>query len=182
MKDIIYMVVIGILLGFNVAYFLTDCEVLAEQNDPIVSAIVQLQPRYRNDAKTARELAVAFRNAGVETNIDPLLLIAISSRESSLLPGVVGSLGEKGLMQVHGVALSARPPECDSLLESISCQVRTGARWLAWARNQCPGPTERWLSAYGRRRCPSLKTARRDPGVAVVKTRYMKIGGKQWRP
>lgn len=185
MKDIIFCCIVGVFLGFNLAYWLTDCEVIAEENEAdisIESAIIVLQPRYKTSDKykTVLELSDAFRAAGKESKIDPFLLVAISSRESSIIPGVVGSLGERGLMQVHGVALSARPDECSDLLASISCQVRTGARWLAWARDQCPGPTERWLSAYGRSRCPSLTVARNDRGVRIVKSRYIKIGGKQW--
>lgn len=181
MGDYALIVIIGLLIGFNVAYCQVEFDAEGEESNTIVSAIKTLQPRYNEpNNKILPELVTAFTEAGKETKIDPLLLIAISSRESSLIPSVVGSLGERGLMQVHGVALSGRPDECNNHLESIACQVRTGARWLAWVRYKCPGATERWVSAYGRRRCPSLKTARNDRGVKIVKSRYMKIGGKQW--
>lgn len=180
MKDFIQMIIIGIMIGIMSAYLVAECKASAEVADVVFAAINRLQPRYKTKQESAKKLADVFRSAGKEARIDPLLLVAISSRESSLLPGVVGSLGERGLMQVHGVALSARPEECDRSMNTISCQVRTGARWLAWVRKLCPGPTERWVSAYGRRRCPTVSVARNDRGVRIVKSRYMKIGGKNW--
>lgn len=178
MKDILIHVMIGLIIGGYFAYWCHDC--VAEASDPMstTEAIQFLQSRHSDDL--ASKLADVFDRAGYEADIDPLLLVAISSRESALIPGVIGSLGERGLMQVHGVALSARPEECSHHLQSIDCQVRTGARWLAWAKRQCPGPTDRWVSAYGRSKCPSIQVAIRDRGVRIVKSRYAKIGGKRW--
>ena len=156
----------------------------------VASGIRTLQPNA--DLERAEELAVVFRDAGHRNNHDPLLLVAISFRESSLLRRVearrqLGALGEFGLMQNHGVSVGFRPADCDHHLlpthperSRAYCQVQTGAAFLAHAREQCGGSWWRWVAAYGMSSCPSEGYARTVRGAQRANRYYNQIGGTQW--
>lgn len=158
-----------------------------EQEMSVASAIRTLQPMTSDER--ASQLAGVFVGAGHETRIDPLLLVAIAMRESSLREDVerlerLGRRGERGLLQLmpRGAAVSHRPTECSAELEGAHCQVYTGAMWLAHLRDeQCPGSTWRWVAAYGWSRCPSEREARADRNAAVAASYYSRIGGSEWR-
>lgn len=159
------------------------CRAFAADNTRIADAIQILQPSARTE--TARRWAGVFRNAGNETWIDPLLLVALSMRESSLLEAAEtgeyrGQLGEAGLLQVHGAALAWRPSDCDLPLVGARCQIHTGARVLQYWREACPGSTYRWVSAYGRGECPSEAEARSEGGVRLARRYYLGVGGERW--
>jgi hypothetical protein len=49
----------------------------------------------------AHFLALAFREAGAAWEVDPWLLAAVATRESSLVEEAHGSAGERGIMQLH---------------------------------------------------------------------------------
>ncbi len=147
-------------------------------------AIRRLQPAASEER--ARTLAAIFVEAGDESDVDPLLLAAIAMRESSLHPAVEsltrrGSRGEVGLLQIHGAALRLRPEECSVELEGARCQVRAGARWLAYVRERCGGSMWRYVAAYGRSRCPSEAEARADRNAAIAASYYSLAGGVDWR-
>jgi len=149
----------------------------------VCNAMRILQPAMSEER--AETLADIFESAGEETEIDPLLLVAIAFRESSFSERVErlehrGSLGELGLLQVHGAALRMRPEGCSETLEGAACQIRTGARWLAFVRERCPGSTWRWLAAYGRGRCISEQDARGDRSARIAASYYRRIGGVRW--
>jgi len=149
----------------------------------VTAAIRTLQPA--TTPERAARLAGIFEGAGHETRLDPLLLVAIAMRESSLREDVLdgrvrGSRGEIGAMQIHGVALRFAPNGCDPL-NDVSCNIRTGARFLAFIRETCNGSWFRWVSAYGRSRCPTEETARTDVTVIVALRYYTEAGGSLWR-
>lgn len=125
-------------------------------------------------------LAAAVYDAAVENDIDPKLILALIKRESNFRTDAIGRLGERGLMQVHGVALNFRPRHCTRQLRTIDCQVTTGVRWLAWVRDHCGGSTWRWVAGYGMSRCPSEREARRQFAVRQARMYYDQIGGTQW--
>ena len=80
------------------------------------------------DDERAARLAGVFVGAAHETRTDPLLLVAIAMRESSLSERVerlerLGSRGERGLMQCHGAALRARPEACSAELEGAHAPI-----------------------------------------------------------
>jgi hypothetical protein len=138
-------------------------DVCADDTTTIAAGIVNLQPAA--DLERATELASVFQAAASRHKLDPLLLVAISFRESSLRRSVeerrkLGALGELGLMQSHGAALRFRPADCDRRLVGARCQVETGAAFLSEARRQCGGSWWRWVAAYGMRACPSEERAR----------------------
>jgi hypothetical protein len=162
------------------------CEVYADDGRglrAVSQGIRTLQPAA--DLERADTLAVVFGNAGQRNKVDPLLLVAISFRESSLLESVEsrrirGNLGELGLMQCHGKALQFRPADCSHHLVGARCQVETGAAYLAEARRQCGGSWWRWIAAYGMGHCPSESYARTVRGAQRACRYYSRIGGKRW--
>lgn len=157
----------------------------------VADGIRTLQPAA--DAERAEELAGIFHAAGNANDHDPLLLVAISFRESSLSERVearrqLGAMGEFGLMQNHGVSLGFRPADCDHHLlptrperTRAYCQVQTGARFLSHAREQCGGSWWRWVAAYGMSACPSEGYARTVQGAQRAHRYYRQIGGTRWR-
>jgi len=152
----------------------------------VTSAIQQLQPRV-NDQR-AQNLAKILVDAGTEVDIEPFLLASIVMRESSFQPalenrqmfGQYNNLHEIGLMQNHGASLRVRPDNCTSDLEGARCQIFTGARWLAFSREYCGGSKWVWVSAYGRRACPTEREAREEGRVRRVRNLYVSIGGESW--
>jgi hypothetical protein len=186
--DAVATVVVAVLFAVLFCFCLGWFENVAEGCDEVCQtaiAVRRLQPAASEDR--AAELAGVFVAAGRETNVEPLLLLAIAMRESSLHPAVEartrrGSRGEVGLMQVHpsGPAIRLRPADCDEDLDGARCQVRTGARFLAFVRDHCPGSTWRWVAAYGRSRCPSETEARADRNAAIAAGYYSRAGGVRW--
>lgn len=77
------------------------------------------------------EMARLIASAAEAHQIPALLLTAIAFRESSLRTRVTGDLGERGLLQVHGIAAEG----CD--LETAEGQLDCGARWLRRCADRC---------------------------------------------
>jgi hypothetical protein len=187
--DMVAAIVAGVLFAALICLCLGWLEDVAwgEEGDEVatvVRAIRRLQPA--TDDERAARLAGIFVGAGHETRIDPLLLVAIAMRESSLSEDVeqlerLGSRGERGLMQCHGAALRVRPTGCGEDLQGAHCQVYTGAMWLAWVRDHCEGSMWVTVAAYGRRRCPSESEARADRNAAIAASYYSLAGGVDWR-
>lgn len=177
---------VGILLAVAIGLVLWALEPQAYGCDEVcevAAAVRRLQPAVGDDR--AEQLAGVFVGAGHETRLDPLLLVAIAMRESSLREDVerlerLGARGERGLMQCHGAALRARPAACGPELEGAHCQVYTGAMWLARVRDACEGSTWVWVAAYGRSRCPSEAEARADRATAIAASYYALAGGRSW--
>lgn len=158
-----------------------------EQEEAVAAAIVMLQPA--TTPERAERLAGVFVGAAHETRLDPLLLVAIAMRESSLREDVerlerLGHRGERGLLQImpRGAAISHRPAECSPDLEGAHCQIYTGAMWLAHLRDeQCPGSTWRWVASFGWSRCPSEREAHADRNANIAASYYSSVGGREWR-
>ena len=155
---------------------------------PIEQQIEALNPRLgpRQIARYARAVYAASQ----ETRIEPAILVAVGYRESGWRPDIErgrirGRRGETGIMQVMpgGVALQwARG--CRQT--QARCSVRTGARYLAWLRDEvCPGSTWRWLAGYSRSRCLSEEEARRAHDVLAARRIYCSISpdcDSSWPP
>ena len=64
--------------------------------------------------------------------IDPMLVTIMIRFESSFVPGVVGAvLGERGLLQVHGVALKGRK------LATVADEIDAGVLYLVACQRRC---------------------------------------------
>lgn len=180
------------LLGW--AIFLRFCEREARASDElwdtVHEAIVELQPRWRNTGM-AKQLTRAFLEAGDEHEIDPLLLVAVSMKESSLDP-TTRTGRDRGLMQCRegGVCENFIPDDCDRELVSPVCQVRTGAGFLRFVKGVCARraqehghPSPSWgaiVAAYGMKRCPTEDEAVKTRSYRRAKKFYDRIGGKSW--
>lgn len=131
--------------------------------------------RWANAARFEELLVDAAEAQG----IDPALFVAMAFLESSFDPKAVGKLGEKGLVQVHGMAKRG----CD--LSTPEGQAACGARWLQVGVSECgghvvldwdkcvktasPGACSGGLSAYASGSCAASET------VAWVVRRRLKL-------
>lgn len=149
----------------------------------IADSIRVLQPLVTEDR--ASMLSDIYVSAAQENNLDPKLLVAMTMRESSFRLDVesgevVGSLGEIGLLQNHGVSVAYRPVGCSLNLETPFCQIHTGARYLRYIKSRCGSSTWVYVAAYGMRRCPSTEVAQADRSTLIAKRYYDSIGGTNW--
>jgi hypothetical protein len=179
-------VTVAIWFSFASVRWLEGCEAHGDDSvsvTDVARGVHELQPTATEER--AMRLGHVFHTAGRNHDLDPLLLVAISFRESSLLESVEhrrrrGELGELGLMQCHGKALGFRPVGCDHHLVGARCQVETGAAYLAEARRQCSGSWWRWIAAYGMGACPTERYAKTTRGTQRACRYYTRIGGKRW--
>lgn len=100
-----------------------------------------------------REMAEKIAFAAERCNVPPLLLTVIAKRESSFDPEAVGSLGEIGILQVHGLAAK----DCD--LSTVDGQLACGASWLRKSFDKC-GTWDRAIAAYAAGYCTAPKNSR----------------------
>ncbi len=161
-----------------------------EEVSIVARAIVKLRPSV--ESGRAFRLAEVFVRAGCGSEIDPLLLVVMGMRESAFREDVerldlLGRLGERGLLQVHGVGLQFRPAGCTQALEGADCQIRTGARFLAFVRRLCGGTKTRWVASYGTSRCVKLRedgepiVHRVRHSMTVLKAYWTVATGRSWR-
>jgi len=90
-----------------------------------------------------RDVKVSYRNRAValtdkivsisrKNGVDPFLTALMMRYESSYQPGVIGKLGERGLMQVHPILLGSRE------METIDDEIRIGVEHLSKSLDACP--------------------------------------------
>jgi soluble lytic murein transglycosylase-like protein len=79
--------------------------------------------------------------------IDPLLTAVIIACESSWLPKSNGGVGEKGLMQVHGVAAKGFD------LTKPSGQIEAGVKHFRRALDKCDQDLSKAFKAYATGKC-----------------------------
>lgn len=88
----------------------------------------------------ARELSRAIASASYENDVDPFVLMAMVEVESRYNTKAIGTVGERGLMQIKpSTALGIVPtdaPEHGCDLHNIACNILTGARYLAHLEKQ----------------------------------------------
>lgn len=90
--------------------------------------------------KMARELSVAIAKASYEFDVDPFLLLAMVEVESRYNKMAVGTVGERGLLQIRPQTAKWIIPvhdelhECD--LHEVGCNISTGAKYLGYLETQ----------------------------------------------
>ncbi len=90
--------------------------------------------------KMARELSIAIAKASYEFDLDPFLLLAMVEVESRYNTMAVGTVGERGLMQIRPQTAKWIVPVTDELyacnLHQVACNIATGARYLSHLEKQ----------------------------------------------
>lgn len=104
----------------------------------------------------ARELSRAIAEASYEFGVDPFLILAMVEVESRYNTMAVGTVGERGLMQIRPttargiVPQKAAEHDCD--LHAIACNILVGARYLAMLENQTDKRDLEFSSTLDRRK------------------------------
>lgn len=190
-KVLLSLAVLGITFGliFSAIYAWGEESHTCESR--VHTAIQKLQPWYysSNDpvvvsrrSEQLTDLTNAICDASRETNIDPILAVAIAFRESSLHPAVGGGAknglrGERGYFQVMpgGPAERFSPGGCSQ--HEPDCNAKTALRFMSFLEDQCGLDTWKWVGAYGRGvGCPTKEEAREWREVKIARNILCKIG------
>jgi hypothetical protein len=147
--------------AFGEGYAATRGTDLGEASDEVVAAPdIRLAPaeasvaqylsrRYHVADEAVRPLVVAARDAGRETQLDPLLILAVMAVESSMNPFAESSVGAQGLMQVmtsvHADRLARAQMTGNALEPSVN--IRMGSAILSDLVRR-GGSLERGLKLY----------------------------------
>ena len=116
---------------------------------PEASTAQYLSRRYHVADGAVRPLVLAARDAGRESRLDPLLILAVMAVESSLNPFAESKVGAQGLMQVMTSVHSTRfglGPDPLNALEPVA-NIRMGSAILRDAIRR-GGSLERGLQLY----------------------------------
>lgn len=105
------------------------------------------------NAEARRDMATMIAEAAEAAQVPPLLLTVLAKRESSFSKDAIGSRGEVGILQVHGLAARG----CD--LSTAEGQLACGAKWLRKAFDMC-GSWERAIAAYAAGYCSAPKDSK----------------------
>ncbi len=108
--------------------------------------------RKRGVEAKVRRFAVYADEATIDASFGPALVMAIAWRESGWQEGIVGSRGEIGLMQIHGVALG-RWRRRPNLVWHPALNIRLGVLHLQRAVNDCLGDIAWGLGKYATSEC-----------------------------
>jgi soluble lytic murein transglycosylase-like protein len=118
--------------------------------DPTEASVAQyLSRRYHVADGAVRPLVLAARDAGRESQLDPLLILAVMAVESSLNPFAESPVGAQGLMQVmtsvHSTRFGLGADPLDALEPVVN--IRMGSAILSDAIHR-GGSMERGLQLY----------------------------------
>lgn len=154
--------------------------VTVEDIDAAIRWLTRSAPRsnpMQTDADERMKTARAIHAAAIDTGLDPYLLTAMSFRESSFRTGASGTLGEVGLLQIHGPPLQ-RCLNDGMDMSSVDDQVLCSARYLRDRVAQCDSVT-RGLTAYASGSC----TPRTDKTARLVAARLrmaQRLASRPW--
>jgi soluble lytic murein transglycosylase-like protein len=113
-----------------------------------------LKPKFKRRALKLVPLVVEYSE---KYNLDPLLVSILISSESNWNVDSIGSIGERGLMQVHGIAARGHD------LTKPEGQLAAGTAHFRRALDQCQGDLKKAFTAYATGSCDKnfLKAQRR---------------------
>ncbi|HEX4598191.1 MAG TPA: transglycosylase SLT domain-containing protein [Burkholderiaceae bacterium] len=118
-------------------------------DSPEASVAQYLSRRYHVADEAVRPLVLAAREAGRESQVDPLLILAVMAVESSLNPFAESEVGAQGLMQVMTSVHATRfglDGALHNALEPVA-NIRVGSAILSDAIRR-GGSVERGLQLY----------------------------------
>jgi soluble lytic murein transglycosylase-like protein len=141
------------------------------RGDDLAAVRQHVETFHRNVGPQKRNRALALVPLVIEAahkaGIDPLLLAHRVSAESSWRQSVVGDAGERGLVQVHGVAAKGYD------LTTPRGQLEAGAAWLRACLDMCNGDLTQSITAYRVGRCKTTDKRVQNQVRRFVK-RYQK--------
>lgn len=113
------------------------------------NAAVYLAKRYHVADRAVRYVVAAAQSAGKDTQLDPLLILAVMAIESSMNPFAQSPVGATGLMQVMPDLHGAKFAEQDSRIGALdpSANIKAGSRILGDLIRR-GGSVERGLQLY----------------------------------
>ena len=126
-------------------FFITDKvhggqEYDQEKLEKAIHAFVKTAPRrpLARNKKDRIELAAEIIEAANRYSLDPYLVLQTAIAESGLYTNIEGTgLGEVGIMQLHGTALTS----CKHDMNTRQGQLLCGARWLRINLDRCGSVT-----------------------------------------
>ena len=121
------------------------------------------------NSKARHRMAIEIVKAAGRHEIPPLLLAVTVKRESSFQHDVTGSIGEVGLVQVHGLAAS----RCNDL-DSIPGQLDCGAAWLRKSFEVC-GDWRGAVTVYMSGQCSAGKRSALGKAVTSRLNQWRKL-------
>jgi soluble lytic murein transglycosylase-like protein len=156
-----------VLLIFIAGWFATEpAESMENPHIAYVEHFLRLYPKRLENARTVLPIV---ESTAVKHGFDPLIPAVIISCESAWKSGASGSVGELGLMQVHGRC--ARKQD----LSTPKGQIAAGMACLAMARDACDGSLTQTITMYMSGSC----RARTERTKRVVARRVRII--ERWR-
>ena len=109
----------------------------------IDDVFAHMAPRHK---KRALKTVPYIRKYAALYDVPELLIAVTIRRESAFRSDAKGALGERGVMQLHGVARRG----CD--LKTLDGQIKCGARWLRVSHDTC-GDWLKGINYYMTGRC-----------------------------
>ena len=169
-----------------ILFFLFPLEAYSTETTDISDAIkwlVRTNHRHQmwTNIRARSKIAEWILSAAIEQRLDPYLLIGMAYHESTFRPGVIGALGEVGLIQVaKHVRLEC---ECDGYDMVVPLdQLRCGARHLRRMIDRC-GSLRSGLTAYASAppRCSEVEGDRVWMAVNIRVSKMRRLRERPWR-
>jgi len=124
--------------------------------DKVSAAIVKLlhkvpNHKLRKNTEYRKEFSKAILDAAGKAGVPAALVLATAYRESTLRTNLVGAIGERGVMQLHGKAQwqYCRKVENRKInRKDYKDQLICGAHWLRYSIDICDGTYYQGISSY----------------------------------
>jgi len=115
-----------------------------------LAAILSLSGGHGPVGIGTHELAVLVAQEAICHEVDPEVVVAVMSRESSFEVAAESGAGDHGLMQIRrGRATRGYRLRGERAIHAPATNVHLGVRRLAMARGDCPGSAPvAWLGGY----------------------------------
>lgn len=126
----------------------------------LIADLMQSAPRRKlaRDKGERDKLAGEIVDAAKVYNLDPILITMLAYFESSFHTSDTGGIGEVGIMQMHGRAVTTCPHDVTTRAGQILC----GARWFRLALIKCEDDEAAALTAYASGSCTPRTVATRE--------------------
>jgi hypothetical protein len=167
------------ILAFVITLLCIPSLVHSQDIEGTQEAIHKLQPAISRDRSAKLAKYIIFHSK--EARIDPKLVVAIISRESSFSLAVqtgrrVGKapLNCVGLMQIAPWGAAHKLGGYLNLADA-DVNIRTGVMWLEYTHSTCGDTYWQWIAAYGMKGCPSYLRARGNAATITARRLYCKV-------